>query len=493
MQEAAYDSLLKSQRRPLHARIAAALARISPQAPDREPELLAHHYSAAGDEAAATPLWFRAGEVAMARFAVPEAVSHLRRGLQAVATLPPGRDRDLAELRFRAALGPALVAERGWGHPELTTVLEPAWTLARELDHRAGYLPILNALWVHHMCTDRLEASMLWASRLLETAAGADDGALEVVGHRAISGSAYWLGDFDTARRYGDGLLARYDAEAHWPIAQLTNTDPVTGEGIYRAQYLWMLGYPDQAVEATEATEAHARRRNHPFDLAFALTLGAQAFDFLRQPDELMRRADEADALGQRFGLPLFCEVMVEISRGLAWIRMGRHAEGAARLERAVGRLAATGHRIWIAYLRATIAEALEYAGETERAAALFAESLARIEAGEERAHHAEVLRLHGWMLARRGDGEGAEAALRAAIAVAQGQRAKSWELRAAMTLARLLGRRGAPEAGREVLEPVLGWFSEGFETSDLRAAVGLAAALRGEAEDEQPGMALSD
>ena len=485
VQEAAYDSLLKSQRRSLHARIAEELARASPDAADREPELLAHHFSAAGEEAAASPLWFRAGEVAMARFAVPEAVSHFRRGLQALATLPEDRERDLAELRFRAALGPALVAERGWAHPELTTVLEPAWRLTRELGHQAGYLPILNALWVHTMCTDRLDASMLWAARLLETAG--DDGALEVVGHRAVAGSAYWLGHFDKARRHGDTLRQRYDAAAHWHVAQLTNTDPVTGEGIYRAQYLWMLGYPDQAVAETAATEAHARQRNHPFDLAFALTLGAQAFDFLRRPDDLMCRADEADALGRRFGLPLFCEVMVEISRGIALIRAGGHVEGAARLERAVGRLEATGHRIWIAYLRATIAEALERAGETARAEALLDESLARIEAGEERAHHAEVLRLRGWMRARRDDATGAEADLRAAIAVARGQGAKSWELRAATTLARLLSARGAPAEGLAALEPLLGWFDEGFETRDLRAATALVATLRGAGEGGRP------
>ncbi len=185
---------------------------------------------------------------------------------------------------------------------------------------------------------------------------------------------------------------------------------------------------------------------------------------------------------------------MVEISRGIAWIRMGRHAEGAARLERAIGRLAATGHRIWIGYLRATVAEALELAGEGERAEALIAESLARIEAGEERAHHAEVLRLHGWMLARRGDDAGAEAALaRCDRGGARRSRRSRWELRAAMTLARLLAARGAPAAGLDALEPVLGWFGEGFETSDLVEAAALAATLRGAAEDERPGMALSD
>ena len=254
-----------------------------------------------------------------------------------------------------------------------------------------------------------------------------------------------------------------------------------------------MLGYPDQALAATEATAAHARRRNHPFDLAFALTLGAQAFDFLRQPEELLRRADEADALGRRYGLPLFCEIMVEISRGIAWIRMGRHAEGATRLERAIGRLAATGHRIWIGYLRATVAEGLELAGETRAR-----RGADRRKPGADRGRRgagaprrgAAAPRLDAGAARRR---RGRRSGARAAIAVARGQQAKGWELRATMALARLLAARGAPAAGLDALEPVLGWFGEGFGTSDLVEAAALAATLRGAAEDERPGMALSD
>ena len=481
VQEAAYDSLLRSQRRPLHAKIAQMLEERNPEIRDREPELLAHHYTEAGDHAAGIPLWLRAGEVAMQRFAVPEAVSHLRTGLALLEGLSPGPERNLLELRFRAALGPALVAERGWGHPELSSVLEPAWSLAHTLKHRDGYLPILNALWVHCLCTDRLDESLRWAERALEVGTETKDGNLVIVGHRAASGSAFWQGRFDLARRHGDLLHAMYDAEKHWHIAQLTNTDPLTGEGIYRAQYLWILGYPDQAVAASNTRDEHARRRNHPFDLAFSLTLGAQAFDFLCQPEELLRRAEEADVVGRRYGVSLFWEVMAEISRGIAWLRAGRHAEGAARLDRAIARLAATGHRIWIGYLRALQAEALALAGDIKAADALLDESLARIEKGEERCHQAEVLRLKGWLLLRQGKADEAEGRIRAAISVARAQQAKSWELRATTTLARLLSARGDRAEALAMLSAIYGWFTEGFATRDLKEAKALLDELRNE------------
>lgn len=479
VQDVAYDSLLRSQRKPLHARIAQVLEERHPETRDREPELLAHHYTAAEDRGAAAPLWLKAGEVAMHRFAVPEAVSHLRKGINLLETSSPGSERDLLELRFRAALGPALVAGRGWGHPELSSALEPAWALAHRLKHREGYLPILNALWVHCMCVDRLDVSQRWAEKLLEMGAEIGDDNLVIVGHRAVSGSAFWQGRFDVAKAHGDKLHAMYDPERHWHIAQLTNTDPLTGERIYRAQYLWIMGYPDQAVSASNERDEHARRRNHPFDLAFSLTLGAQAFDFLAQPDELLQRAEEADIVGRRFGVSLFFEVMAEISRGIAWLRAGRHADSAMRLDRSITRLAATGHRIWIGYLRALQAEALALSGDVMAAEGLLDESIARIAAGEDRCHYAEMLRLKGWLLARQGRRDDAEDQLQAALALARSQSAKSWELRIATTLAGLMADRGDHVSAFDLLSGIHGWFTEGHATRDLMSARSLLDELR--------------
>jgi predicted ATPase len=321
--------------------------------------------------------------------------------------------------------------------------------------------------------------SLRWADRLLKAGAELGDNSLEIVGHRAASACHYWLAEFAAARRSGDQVHRLYDPELHWGLALLTNTDPFTGEGIYRPQFLWMMGYPDQALAASQATEANARRRGHPFDLAFALTLGAQLFDYLCDSDELLRRAEEAERIGQERGIALLGEIMAEISRGVAWLRAGRLAEAVTQLDRGIERLMQTGHRIWIWYLRALRAEALALMGDLEGASALIEESVARIEAGEERSHYAEVLRLSGWMSILRGEPDRAAATLRKAIAVARQQQAKSWELRATTTLARLLASRGDEAEALALLAPIHGWFTEGHDTRDVKDAAQLLDELR--------------
>jgi len=480
VQDAAYDSLLLSQRRTLHTRVADLLTEQDPSLTERQPELVAHHLTAAGADARAVPLWLKAADIAMQRFAVNEAASHLRTGLSQIAAIPPSPERDVLELRYRAALGPVLVAERGWAHPELAAVLEPAWVLASSLRHRASYLPILNALWVHYMCVDKLALSLSWAERTLQLGEELNDGDLTIVGHRALAGSHHWEGRFALARHHGDLLQALYDPQKHWHVVQKTNTDPLTGESVYRGQYLWMLGFPEQAVAASNARDEHARRRGHPFDLALSLTLGAQVFEFLGLPDELERRANEAGAVGRRFGVPLFFEMMCEISRGAAWLRAGRFDEAAGQIERSVARLASTGHNIWLSYLLALRGEALEMMGQREAAALQLDESIAHIERGEERSHFAEVLRLRGWLHSRNGDHATGELLLRRAIGVAQAQEAKSWELRATMTLAELLRDQGKTPEALAMLTSVYGWFTEGFETKDLTKARSLIAQLSG-------------
>jgi predicted ATPase len=176
----------------------------------------------------------------------------------------------------------------------------------------------------------------------------------------------------------------------------------------------------------------------------------------------------------------LLGEILAEISRGVAWLRAGRLAEALTQLEQGIERLMQTGHRIWIWYLRALRAEGLALTGDLKSAFALIEESVARIEGGEERSHYAEVLRLKGWILILRGEPEQAAATLRKAITVARDQGAKSWELRAATTLARLLASNGDSAEALAVLAPVHDWFTEGHDSRDLKEAARLLTELRG-------------
>jgi class 3 adenylate cyclase len=488
VQDTAYESLLKSRRRQLHGDVAHLLEERWPATRELAPELLAFHHSAAERHGDAAPLWLRAGEAAIERFALPEAITHLQTGMSALSKLRPSKSRDRMEISLRTALGPTIVAQRGWGQAEVSAVLEPAWSLAQSLKHNSAYLPILNALSVHYMCMNQMAESLRWADRLLKVGAELDDNSLEIVGHRAAAASHYWLGEFAAARSSGDEVHRLYDPERHWGLVAFTNTDPFTGEGIYRGQFLWMMGYPDQALAANRAMEANARRRGHPFDLAFALTLGAQLFGYLCDSDALLQRTEEAERIGRERGIALLGEIMAEISRGVAWLRAGRLAEALPQLDRGIERLMQTGHRIWVWYLRALRAEALALTGDIDGAWTLIEESVARIEAGEERPHYAEVLRLKGWILTLRSEPDHAAATLRKAIAVARDQGAKSWELRAATTLARLLASRGDSAEALAVLAPVHDWFTEGRDTRDLKEAVQLLAELGGEKPARQSG-----
>jgi predicted ATPase len=217
-----------------------------------------------------------------------------------------------------------------------------------------------------------------------------------------------------------------------------------------------------------------ARRRGHPFDLAFALTLGAEVYDFLHEHEALLRRSEEAERIGKEHGITLLGEILAEITRGIAWLRSGRAAEGTAQLGAAIARLKQTGHRIWIWYLGAVQAEGLALTGDLEQAWTLIEDSVARIEDSEERSHYPEVLRLRGLLLIKKNEFEMAEATLRKAIDAARGQQAKSWELRAATTLARLLADQGRRSEAVALLKPVHDWFTEGRQTNDLQESLRL-------------------
>jgi hypothetical protein len=167
-----------------------------------------------------------------------------------------------------------------------------------------------------------------------------------ILEHYCAETSYFWLGDPIKAREHADRVLALYSDERHGHLVGILNNDPKTVSLIYAALSTWMLGYPEQAVHIIEAAHDHARRRAHPFDLGWALSFGAQLFDFLREPDELLRRVEEADRVGRENRLPFVTEQLVPIRTGIASIRKGQVAEGMVLLERGIARLEKSGGRI---------------------------------------------------------------------------------------------------------------------------------------------------
>jgi hypothetical protein len=221
-----------------------------------------------------------------------------------------------------------------------------------------------------------------------------------------------------------------------------------------------MLGYPEQAVKITDAAHAHARRCGHPFDVGWALYLGAQVFDYLREPDELLKRVEEADRVGRESSLPMLTECWVPICSGTALMRKGQVSEGMALFERGLAVWEESGGRVHSPYRKSVLAEGMAQFGDLAGALNLIDEAIAQVErpGWDERCHQAEILRVKGWLLVRKGDPAAAERAYLASLDWARQQKAKSWELRTATSYARLMrnqGRARIPRPARSDLRLV--------------------------------------
>lgn len=463
VRDAAYESIPHSRRIELHGRIASVLL----ATPNVPPELIARHLTAAGRPAEAVSWWREAGDRARDRFALAEAVAHYTAGLELLPQLPAGVERDRDELRLRSSCAPALVAMRGWASPDVAALLQPAAPLAERSQQRSSTLPVLHGLWVHYMSAGAHDVALTWAERQLALSEEIGDEVLALNAHRGLMTSHFWLGNLTRSVEHGDRIRERYDPQRHGAIVEVTYADPFTADGSYRCQTLWMLGFPDKAREVSEEKDEFARRRNHPFDLCFALTIGALAFDYRGEPDALLARTEEAIRLGRRHHVPLMSEMMAQIITGIGWLRAGRVGESIAQIRSSLSALEGTGHRAWVPYVHAVLGEALAADGELAAGGCEIERAIELMTMQREHVHLPEAYRLLGWVRWQSGDLEGAEAALCESLGVARAQGARSWELRTTTTLAELRAEAGDVELVNDVLRPLLDSFTEGAATAD--------------------------
>ena len=473
VQDAAYDSLLKAKRQELHGTIADVIQGKFASKLETEPELIAHHLTEAGRIGEAIPLWKRAGELALGRIALPEATRHLEKGLRLNQSLPLSIERDRAELGIRSVLGTAWMALRGWPAQEVVDALSPAPALAQALGDASEMVPISFGLWANVLVRGRIAESLTLAHEAMEQARSLGDENHRIVAHCEAMVSQFWLGNFLLAKEHGEQIRSLYRIDEHHHIVVQTNFDPLSAYGLYGGPWTWILGYPDQALQITLEKERHARQINHPYDLGFALTTGSHTFDYRCEAEELFQRVDEAERVGRDSSVPFIAEVMAQVMRGVALLRAGRPSEAVTQLDLGIGRWHAHGSNIWNPYIRSLQAEAMALTGDLDGAVSLLDNCIEQTQrpGWEERAHLAETLRLRAWALHQRGDKDQVEPLLREAIDVARGQQAKSWELRASTTLADVLAERGERTAALELLQPIYDWFTQGFDTRDLRTA----------------------
>jgi class 3 adenylate cyclase/tetratricopeptide (TPR) repeat protein len=480
VQDAAYDSLLKRRRQELHAKIARVIGARFPNVEATEPEVLAHHLTEAGLTEAAIPLWQTAGELALKRMALTEAISHLNQGLELVATPTWSSQRDASELGLRSLLGTAWLALKGWAAPEVWTSLHPALALAKSLERHDALLPILWGLSNNVQTQGRVAAALPWVEEMLDIATATGDADLLVTGHGRACTCYSWAGEFTKAVEHADKVLDLYDGEKHRHIANVLNHDPKTTAGLYGSISTWILGYPDRALRLNDEKDAHARRRSHPFDLGFALTMGAHEFDYRYDYEDLRRRAEECERLGRENSLPVLWAMLAPFGHGLALIREGRFLEAIAPIKASIVFWENSGGKARNPTRNAFLAECMARTGDLGNALQLIDEQITQIErpGWEERVHYAEVLRLKGWMLSLKGDLEGAERSFLVSLTWARRQQAKSWDLRTSTSLARLWQSQGKRQDAYELLAPVYDWFTEGFDTRDLQDAKSLLAEL---------------
>jgi predicted ATPase len=477
VRDAAYASLLRRRREELHTRIAAALEADFAEAVEAQPELLAQHFTEAGLAEQAVDYWRRAGERSAARSANLEAVAHLTRGIAVLNTLPEGALRDQRELALQVALIAPLWASRGLGSAEAERVANRALELSRRIgaDTPAHFWALYGANYLYAV-RGELPLALDLGQQLLGVAERLQDPELLAYGHFDVGDILLWFGKLVAARTHLERAIALYDAQWGGPATSRCGFNCASLSLAFLGRVLWHLGYPDQALGCSERAVAIAEQASHPFSLSVTLSWSA-ALHQLRGEAARTREVAERDlALATEQIIPFFAAHAM-VLRGWALVEEGRCEEGIAGLREGVDAYRATGSILENPHWLTLLAEGCGKVGRIEEALDILRDGLAEVERTGIRYHEAEMHRLQGELRLEL-DEERSEVCFQRAIGVARAQQAKSWELRAALSLARLWHRQGKPAAARDLLGPIYGWFTEGFELPDLAAARSLLAEL---------------
>jgi class 3 adenylate cyclase/predicted ATPase len=480
VQDTAYQSLLRSKRHQLHAKIARMMEERFPEIAEARPELLAHHFTEAGLASQAIVYRQRAGERDLERSAYAEAISQLKQGLELLEALPDRPERVRQELSLRLALGSALTATRGYADPEVGDAYLQARELCRELGEAPPQLfPALHGLYRFYHVRGQLQAAREPGEQLLKMAVSVQDSGLFVEAHRALGVPLFWLGDVTRALENLEQGARLYRAQKHRSHATMFGTDPGVVCLSYGALALWHVGHPEQAYNRSCEALALARNLSHHHSLALALVFAAWLHQFRREPRAAREHAEAAIAICSEQGFPLFMS-MGTILRGWALGQEGRGEEGVAQMRRGLADLRATGAGLWQPTFLSLIAEADGRIGQARRGLEVLGEAMAIVDRNDERFYEAELHRLKGeLLLSTPADPSGAERCFRIALEIAGRQRAKSLELRAAFSLAHLCASEGRRSEAHDLLAPIYGSFSEGFGMPDHQEAKALLDQLR--------------
>jgi class 3 adenylate cyclase/predicted ATPase len=478
VQDAAYGTLLRARRQELHMRVAAALEQHFADLVERQPEILAHHLTAAGETERAVAQWLKAGRHAASRSAHTEAAAYFGRGLAILATLSETSARDQREIELQLARAASLLAVNGMASPVAAEGYARARDLAERRQDANNRVAALWGLWIGSQTRGAFDSARGLSDQLLELTQNQTDDGLRLQAHHAAWTTRLFRGEPVLSHTHSQAGRRLYEPDRHRSHALVYGAhDPGVCARFIAAWTGWMLGYPDQAQASIDDALHLAEQLGHPLSLLLVLVFATVTDQFRREPESGRRHLAAAETLAVEQRLVPFFDARV--LRGGILTAQDAGADVVALIREGLADRQKPGaNKLGRPYGLGLLSEALARSGDHDAALAAVREALAAAAEIGERWWDAELHRLKGLRLLARGGVDDAQAALRDSLRIAREQQAKSLELRAATSLARLWGEQGRREKARKLLAPVYGWFTEGFDTADLKEAKALLEEL---------------
>ena len=472
VQDAAYSMLVRNRRQQLHARIAATMEDQFPEIANAQPEVLARHCAEAGSLEKAIGYWLKAGQQAIARWAMTEAVAQFRRGLCLLSGMPDDVTRHEQELGLQIELGHALFATKGYAAPESGEAFARARQLC-ELLNRPPSREVLIGQFVFSIGREELQQAEHHADAIRRAGEARNDQRWNAAGLACSGLISFLRGRFMDARAHYENVLGLWDPTYRPSV--VSPDDPYVASLIILSRTLLCLGYVDQARLRRDEALAEARRIS-PYNLTYALCdawPGDWALMGAKEARTTLQSAEQALTSSREQALPMFLGVG-HIMHGWCMGAVGQAEEGIPLLVQGIAIRRAAGTNLLLPFFLTTLAEVYGMAARPKEGLDCLAEAAAVVETTRDRWAEAEMHRMRGTLLLSMHDQAAAEDSFHEALAVAQRQNAKFWELRAATSMARLWRDQGKREEARGLLAPVYGWFTEGFDTRDLKEAKAL-------------------
>ncbi len=487
IQDAAYGTLLREPRRALHARIAETLESQFAEIAETQPELLARHYTDAGLTDEAAHFWGKAGLRSLERSALVEAIGQLTRALDQIADLPATPALRREQINLQVALITPLIHVKGYAAPETRAAAERARLLIERAE-ALGEAPedpllmfsVLYAFWVANFLAFNGDLCRDLAAHFLALAEKQGGSVALMVGHTVMGTTLVFTGDIAESRLHLDQAIALYDPAEHRPLATWFGQDAGVAILSYRAMALWMLGYPEAALADTKGMLSDARMIGQAGTLMYALIHASRIYLFCGDytagnaiVDECITLAEEKNAV--------FWKASAIMLKGRFLIATGKASDAVHAMASASPGWRSSGSTAYASSAFSALSSAYADLGQFDEAQRYIAKAFTAVETTKETWCEADVLRTAGEiaLMSHEEDAAKAESYFERALSVARKQQAKSWELRAAMSLARLWRDQGKVQQARELLAPIYDWFTEGFDTRDLKEAKALLNELQ--------------